>query len=148
MENRVLLSTADHPPWTERLARDLADIESQDTIVSILYVFDEADLESTRGNLNLEGRTVNPDDLAARKEDVIQAERVLKEAGLDYEVVGAVEDDRADAVLEAAVEQNADRIYVYSRGRNPVGKAVFGSALQDIIRWSTVPVIVSPAGAT
>ena len=147
MADRVLLATADHPPSTERVARDLAEIESTDTTVSLVYVFDDADLESTRRNLNLDGRTVNADELASRKEDVVQAKSVLDDAGIDYEVVGKVEDDRATAVLDAAADANANRIYVYSEGRNPVGKAVFGSDLQDIIRWSTVPVIVTPDGA-
>lgn len=148
MTDRVLLTTADHPPWTERMARELTDIESTDTKVSLLYVFDEADRRSTQRNLNLEGRIVDTDELATRKEDVMRAKAVLEAAGIEYEVVARVEEDRAEAILDAAAARNVDRIYVYSQGRNPVGKAVFGSELQDVIRWSSVPVIVTPDGAT
>lgn len=147
MADRVLLATANHPPWSEQMARELVGIEAADTMVSILYVFDEADRESTQRNLNLEGRIVDVEKLAARKEVVLEATSVLEEAGLEYEVLAEVNDDGAEAILDVAADLQADRIYVPGERRNPVGKAVFGSDLQDVIRWSNVPVVVSPVGA-
>ncbi len=147
MADRVLLTTADHPPWSEQMARELVQIESPDTIVSILYVFDEEDRKSTQRNLNLQGRIVDAEKLAARKEVVMEAKSVLEESGLQYEVHAEVNEDGAEAILDVAAELKADRIYVPGERRNPVGKAVFGSDLQDVIRWSNVPVIVSPVGA-
>lgn len=148
MADRVLLTTANHPPWTEQLARSVVDIESADTEVEILYVFDEAERETTQRNLNLQGEVVETDELADRKEDVVLAESVLEEAGMQYEIVGAVDDDEAEAILDAAWELNVDRIYVFSKSRNPVGKAVFGSTIQDVILGAAVPVVVIPEGST
>lgn len=146
MADRVLLTTAKHPPWTEEMARTVADIETGETTVDILYVFDEAERKSTQRNLNLDDGVVDADELAERKEDVAIAESVLEKADLRYEVVGTVNEDPAEAILDTAWERNVDRIYIYSSGRNPVGKAVFGSTLQDVILGAAVPVIVTPAG--
>lgn len=77
----------------------------------------------------------------------MEVKSVLDEAGLQYEVLAEVNEDGAEAILDVAAELKADRIYVAGERRNPVGKAVFGSDLQDVIRWSNVPVIVSPVGA-
>lgn len=147
MADTVLLVATDHPPWSERLARAVVDTESPDTTVEILYVFDDEDLEATQKNLNLEGRVVDQGKLAKRKETVIEAIDVIEEAGFDYDVVGTLDDDQADGILDAAADLHADRIYIYSKRRNPVGKAVFGSVIQDVLRWSAVPVVVVPEGS-
>lgn len=147
MADSVLLVATDHPPWSERLATAVVDIEEPDTTVEVLYVFDDDDLEATQKNLNLDGRVVDQSKLAKRKETVLEATRVLEEAGFPVEVIGTVGEDQADTILETAGDQYSDRIYLYSKRRNPVGKAVFGSVLQDVLRWSAVPVIVVPEGS-
>lgn len=147
MADTVLLTAAHHPPWTEAVARTLAATESAGTKVQVLYVFDEEERDTALKNLNLEGRMVGLDELSRRKQDVSTAGAVLSEAGLEYEVEGRLNDDLGDAILSTAKAHDVDRIYLYSRRRSPVGKAVFGSALQKVILEATVPVVVTPEGA-
>lgn len=148
MSDRVLLTTANHPPWTERMASHVTEIESPDTTVTLLYVFDSADKEATEQNLASDRKNLGADELANRKEDVIGAIDILDEAGYDYEVTSRVDDDRSEAILKTARDVDASRIYIYSSGRSPVGKVVFGSALLDVIRGAAVPVIVTPHNET
>jgi len=145
MADQILLPAAHHPPWTERVAETVVDVDGADASVQILYVFDEEDRAETEATLGLEDQDVDVDDLARRKADVSAAADVLEDAGVPYDVRGRVRDDRADAILESASGDGIDRIYVYSRRRSPAGKAVFGSALQDVIIGSAIPVVVIPS---
>lgn len=148
MVDSVLLTAAHHPAWTKAVAHTLAATEAPGTKVHVLYVFDEEERDTAIKNLNLDGRMVGLDELARRKQDVSTAGAVLDEAGLEYEVDGRLNDDHGEAILTAARANDVDRIYLYSRRRSPVGKAVFGSALQKVILEATVPVVVTPEGAT
>lgn len=143
MPKRLLLSTAHHPPWTEAIARTVVDIEGPDAEAILLYVFDEVERKQAIENLDIEG-PVEVSDLAKRKADVSSAREILETAGLEYTVRGVENDDHAEAILGVAAEEAVDRVYVYSRTRSPVGKALFGSALQDVILGAEVPVVVTP----
>ncbi|WP_435317205.1 universal stress protein [Haloarchaeobius sp. TZWSO28] len=147
MSETVLVPVKNHAPWAETVADAAAAVEDEDTDVVVLHVFDEAEAESTRQNLDDED-TLTLDDLASRKRGVNAAIDVLAEEGLSSRPRGAHEDERtADAILRVAESEDADRLYVYGRKRSPAGKAVFGSTVQRLILNAGVPVtVVPPAG--
>lgn len=147
MSERVLLTTTHHPPWTERIARTLVDIDGSDAEVVLLYVFNDRERKQAIENLDMD-EPVDISELAMRKADVSSATKVLEEAGVNYSVRGVESDDPAEAILNIADDETVDRIYVYSQRRSPVGKAVFGSSLQDVILGADVPVVVTPESDT
>jgi nucleotide-binding universal stress UspA family protein len=51
----------------------------------------------------------------------------------------------AEAILEAAKGLDADLIAVATQGHGPIVRAVIGSVADEVIRGSTVPVLVVPA---
>lgn len=52
------------------------------------------------------------------------------------------EGDPADAILAAAESEGADVIVIGSSGRSGVGRILLGSVSDDVVRRSTVPVMV------
>ena len=50
----------------------------------------------------------------------------------------------AEAILEAAAAVGADLIVIASHGRSGVGRAVFGSVAEGVLRQATIPVLVVP----
>lgn len=149
MSDEVLLPVKNHTNWANAVADVVADVEDNDeTVVTVLYAFDEPDRRSTAENLDLDPSTTDVDELAARKSGVSAAVNTLSSSGFDHRVRGYTYDDNpADAILRGSTAEDVDRIYMYSRKRSPAGKAVFGSSLQRVILNSTVPVVVVPAGA-
>ena len=49
-----------------------------------------------------------------------------------------------EAILAVADAMDADAIVIGSRRRTPVGKVVFGSVAQEVIRRSACPIVVAP----
>lgn len=146
MERTVLLPTSDVSRWVEAVADVVHDVEDTDVTVIVLHVFDDAETDSTAPTLDVEAEDVDIDALAGRKSGSRAAEKRLLAAGLNCRIRGVVHDDEpANAILRVADEENADRIYMYSRRRNPAGKAVFGSTLQRVILDAEVPVVVIPS---
>lgn len=142
--NNVLIPIPDNDTWAKATAEVLADIESDPKAV-LLYMFTEDDLSSTAENLGKQADSTNLDDLASRKSVVRSAARTLNDNGITTSIVGAgADDDRGGTILTTADNVNAERIYMFSRKRSPVGKAVFGSAIQDVLFESPVPIVVVP----
>jgi nucleotide-binding universal stress UspA family protein len=150
MPDDVLLPVRNHTNWANAVADVVADVEDSDeTVVTVLYAFDEADRRSTAENLDLDPSATDVDELAARKSGVSAAVNNLSSSGFEYRIRGyTYDDDPADTILQGAIAENADRIYMYSRKRSPAGKAVFGSSLQRVLLNSTVPVVVIPSGVS
>ncbi|WP_343124069.1 universal stress protein [Natrinema hispanicum] len=70
----------------------------------------------------------------------------LKPAGIAW-TVRAATGDPAETIRAAADEYDSDAIVIGVRDRSPVGKALFGSVTQSVIRESDRPVtVVSAAG--
>ena len=144
----VLLPVTDHGRWTRAVADVLTDIEDTDSRAVLFYAFTEDEVESTAEYLGVDDRQPDADLLASRKEGVGDAVDILTDGGIETEVRGAVvgEED-GEEILTVADDVDADRIYLYSRKRSPVGKAVLGSVVQRVMMNSKVPVVVTPASA-
>ncbi|EMA06918.1 universal stress protein uspa-like protein [Haloferax denitrificans ATCC 35960] len=122
-------------------------MESSDEMsVRLLHVFDEGEHQSTIDNLAIDGDP-SLDELAARKSAVSAAKALLQEADFTTDIEGVKSDKPGKAILSTAEEHDVDRLYVYSRKRSPVGKAVFGSSNQYLLFNADVPIVVLPADA-
>lgn len=143
MPDQVLLVATHYRPWTERVAETLVEVDGAEVEVELLHVFSEEGRDETVANLDIEGEP-DLDRLARRQDDVKAGIDVLEAAGVPYTVHGVEHENQAEAVLAIAEDLAIDRIYLFSRRRSPAGKAIFGSALQDVIIGASVPVVVTP----
>jgi len=143
----VLVAVTDHDRWTRTVASVVADTEdSTSTEAVVVHQFTKADLESTVDNLNTTLGGADVDELAARKSGVGEVVDRLEQEGIECSIAGVeTTDTDGQAVLAAADDADADRIYMYSRKRSPAGKAIFGSDLQHVLLNATVPVVVVPS---
>jgi len=144
----VLLPVTDHGRWTRAVADVLTNVEETDSRAVVFYAFTEDEVASTADHLGVDDDQPDANLLASRKEGVGDAVEILTDGGLETEVRGAVVDEEdGEEILSVADDVDADRIYLYSRKRSPVGKAVLGSAVQRVLMNSEVPVVVTPASA-
>ena len=147
MTARVLVPVTPFDPWTRSIARTVASIESADSVLAeLIYIFEEGEQKTTVANLDVEG-CVDIDLLAARKSGPTTATEILGDAGFTCEISGIESAESGQAILHHIDETDTDRVYMYGRKRSPVGKAVFGSDLQEVLFNASVPVIVLPADA-
>jgi hypothetical protein len=127
-----ILFPANNPPhWTKTVADVIIDVEDVDeTTVVVLYVFDEAEIDSTSDDSNdNDNERSDMDDLSEHKSVIAAATDRLHETGVTYEIRGIdANGTPVDAILGIVEQENIDRryMYVYSRKRNPTGKAIFG----------------------
>jgi nucleotide-binding universal stress UspA family protein len=144
----VVLPVTDHGRWTRAVADVVTNVEEPGTRAIVFYAFTEAEVESTADNLGVTDETPDPNVLASRKEGVGDAVEILADGGIETEIRGAVvHEEDGEEILSVAADVVADRIYLYSRRRSPVGKAVLGSVVQRVLMNSEVPVVVTPASA-
>ena len=57
-------------------------------------------------------------------------------------------DDAAHAILDAAERQSADLIVMSTHGRTGIGRMLYGSVADLVLRHATVPVFLVPASAS
>jgi nucleotide-binding universal stress UspA family protein len=144
----VLLPVTDHGRWTRAVAEEITNVEDSDNRAVVFYAFTEDEVQSTVDNLDVGDGQPDADILARRKEGVKDAVEILTDGGLEADVRGAVVDEEdGEEILAVADDIDANRIYLYSRKRSPVGKAVLGSFVQHVLLNSEVPVVVTPASA-
>ncbi|WP_436345281.1 universal stress protein [Natronorubrum sp. FCH18a] len=127
-------------------AGELADTvleiaEPLDARVVIGHAFTEDEYEDVRDDLGFDARAedVDPDEVAARRAPVGDLEEMFADAGVDYEVRGAL-GEVSSKVVDMAIEVDADRMVVGGRRRSPAEKAVLGSVSQEIILQAPCPV--------
>lgn len=138
----ILLPVSTFGPWARATAETIAEMENADTItVHLLHVVTEerASVE------NFETASSSLDTLVRELSSVTTAIETLNAAGVDHEVIGVEANTLARGILETAEHVDSDRIYLFGRRRSSVGKAVFGSTLQQVIANANVPVVVVPA---
>lgn len=87
-----------------------------------------------------EGGQIRIEDYSELPESVLKAISTLEAEGIDAHVKER-SGDPDEEILRAAREANADHIVLGGRRRTPVGKAVFGSVVQDVIRNADRPVL-------
>jgi len=105
--------------------------------VVLLHVFEEDDFESVRDRLGQSD--ASPAAAARRQKTVRDLTDAFDDAGVEYDVRGRV-GEKADAIVAAAEDVAADRVFVAGRARSPTGKAVFGSTAQNVMLTAPCPV--------
>ncbi len=126
----------------EELADTVLEIaEPLEASVVIGHAFTEDEYEEFREDLGFEERVenVDPDDVAARRPPVGDLEEIFADAGVEYEVRGAL-GEVSSKVVDMAIDVDADRLVLGGRRRSPAEKAVLGSVSQDIILQAPCPV--------
>ncbi|WP_254525095.1 universal stress protein [Natrinema caseinilyticum] len=109
--------------------------------VVIGHAFTEDEYEDVHDDLGFTARAadVDPDEVAARRSPVPELAERFEEAGVEYEIKGAL-GEVGDEVVDMAIDVNADRMVVGGRRRSPAEKAVLGSVSQEIILQAPCPV--------
>lgn len=112
-----------------------------DATVVIGHAFTEEEYEDVRADLGFEARAgdVDPDEFAARRPPVPDLADRFEEAGVEYEIKGAL-GEVSTKVVDMAIDVDADRMVVGGRRRSPAEKAVLGSVSQEIILQAPCPV--------
>jgi nucleotide-binding universal stress UspA family protein len=124
----------------ERLATEAVDIAGPaGATVVIGHVFTGDEFDSRVDALGFDRETVAVDDVARRHSTVRELAAHLEEAGVDYEVRGAI-GDYGEKVVALAESLGSDMVLVGGRKRSPTGKAVFGSVAQDVMLSAPCPV--------
>lgn len=82
------------------------------------------------------------DPLLATGEDLTKVQKLLDQAGVDYEIENPVRGrDAADEILDAAEAHDARLIVMGLRERSRVGKMLFGSTAQRILLQANCSVL-------
>lgn len=131
----TIRNVGDHQALLEAVL-DVA--EPTGATVVLAKAYDEEEYEQRVDELDFEGQPTT-DQVAQRNETVRDAETVLREAAIEYEVRGVVGEE-GDALVELAETIDADLMYVQGKGRTPTGKALFGSTAQTILLNAPCPV--------
>lgn len=141
----IVVPVAHHSRWNRQVANVATELEDvSDTRALVVYRFTD-DLDSTIEHLNVDREAADIDEMAARKSGVAEVVETLDERGMTCSVRGTeTAESKGEELLELVEDEEADRIYMYSRKRSPAGKAIFGSGLQTVLFNSSVPVVVVP----
>ncbi|SDD30804.1 universal stress protein [Natrinema hispanicum] len=124
------------------LAETVLEIaEPLDAKVVIGHAFTEDEYEDIHEDIGFDARAddVDPDEVAAERAPVPELAERFEEAGVEYEIKGAL-GEVSTKVVDMAVDVDADRMVVGGRRRSPAEKAVLGSVSQEIILSAPCPV--------
>ena len=142
IETVVLAVCTEDEKRTERLASEIIALAGPaDAEVVLTHVFGEEEFDETRSKLGFDpdGENSTPDAVAERHRTIRELSKALSTAGVRHSIRGAV-GDLAEEVVRTAEGLEADRVVVGGRRRSPTGKAVFGSAAQEVMLSAPCPV--------
>jgi nucleotide-binding universal stress UspA family protein len=83
----------------------------------------------------------------AARENVAKVARAVRGAGLNCIECTASSMAPADEIIRTANEQGCDLIFMASHGRRGLSKLLAGSVTQNVLAYSSVPVMVLRPGA-
>lgn len=130
----ALLATDGHEERVMVQAETLANYPcaAEEMEVVLLHVAKEVQSD--------EGGRINIEEYSDMPESASQALQYLEAEGIKARAEQR-SGDPAEEIVRAAREEDADQIVLGGRKRSPVGKAVFGSVVQDIILDADRPVL-------
>ncbi len=108
--------------------------------VVLAHVFTREEFDQAASRLDFDAPAdASAIQVAARHDTVREVARRLDDVGVDYHVTSRI-GDHGDRIVGLAEEEDADLVVVGGRKRSPTGKAVFGSAAQQVLLESPCPV--------
>jgi len=141
LENILLAVGPGDTDRAEKLAEFVVDIAGPaDTTVLLAHVFTQDEYSAATEQLGIESPTeVTPDEVTRRHETTRSISEALEEAGINYEIRGAV-GPHGEEIIRLAADENSGLAVVGGRKRSPTGKAVFGSTAQEVMLSAPCPV--------
>lgn len=126
---------------TENLAQAVIDVAKPvGATVVLAHVFTRDEFKEVSDRLDYDPMgEISADEVAARHATIRDLTDHLTDAGVKYQVRGAV-GPHGETIVDLAKEVDADRVVVGGRTRSPTGKAVFGSTAQEVMLSSPAPV--------
>jgi len=125
----------------EQLSEAVVEVaEPTGARVVLGHVFTEEEYDGVVEQLDFDpGSDYTPDEVASHHSTIRDLGDRLDDAGIEFEVRGAV-GDHGGRVVDLAEDVGADRVIVGGRKRSPTGKAVFGSQAQTVLLNAPCPV--------
>jgi nucleotide-binding universal stress UspA family protein len=121
-----------------------APYDADELLARILHVVEDVDTPFSG---------TGPDYASALEEEVADLDRLpgtvstvaerLRGAGIETRA-HSTRGVPTDAILEVVEATDADAVVIGCRRRTPVGKVVFGSVAQEVIRRAECPIVVTP----
>ncbi|MFB6079148.1 MAG: universal stress protein [Halarchaeum sp.] len=117
---------------------DIAGPTGADVVLA--HVFTEDEFESATDNLDVASSgDISADEVARRHATIQDLANQLDDAGVSYDVRGAI-GPHGERIVSLAESEDADLAIVGGRKRSPTGKAVFGSTAQEVMLSAPCPV--------
>lgn len=131
---RVLVPVDSNETRAKAQAEYVAGLPAADTEVeaTLLHVFGE-DTEDIPSEFERSATRVGP---------VRRAKEILEAADIEVDITDD-SGDAAERILDYAADHEVDSIVVGGRKRSSVGKALFGSVTQAVLRDTSIPVVVT-----
>jgi nucleotide-binding universal stress UspA family protein len=130
----VMLATDGHEERVMVQAQTVANYPCASEAIEVVIVNVAKEIQSDEGGkIHLEEYSEMPDS-ASNALSFFESEGIAARA---QQRSG----DPAEELIRAAREEDADQIVLGGRRRTPVGKAVFGSVVQDVILDAECPVL-------
>jgi nucleotide-binding universal stress UspA family protein len=144
MIERVLIAVGEERMHVDEITDHAVEIAAAlDAAVTLLRVYTDAEFEEALAGFEYD--SADPADIAKRHEVVREAASIVREAGLDLEIAGAV-GAPAEEVAAYVAEHDVDHVFIGGRKRRPSGKALLGSTSQGILLALDVPCTVFQRG--
>jgi nucleotide-binding universal stress UspA family protein len=109
--------------------------------VYLVHVFTHEEYNELMGQMDADPTTedIEPDELAARQNDVRTPVSRLEELRIDHEIRGVVGYPNKE-IVKTANELGVDMLFIGGQHRSPSGKAIFGDSAQQILLNAACPV--------
>lgn len=140
----VLIAVGEERMHVEEITEHAVEIAGAlDASVTLLQVYTQSEFDELLNGLEYD--SADPTDIAKRNGVVREAAGLVREAGLELDVVGKV-GTPAEEVANYASDHDVDHVFIGGRKRRPTGKALLGSTSQDILLALDVPCTVFQLG--
>ena len=120
-----------------------APYEVDEIVARVLHVVEDVDPPFSGSGPDYADAVAEQADLDRVPDTVATVAEQLRDAGIET-TVHETRGVPTDAILDVVESTDVDAVAIGCRRRTPVGKVVFGSVAQEVIRRSDCPILVAP----